>query len=183
MLVAPGRHAPALAQGNDQRQSTVSSWMSRYHVSSAEPLSEEGTDGKLLRVCVRGSREQHALKVPRRGRELSIEDIEEEHAIIKRVQGHPCMVQLVSIFIGEAHASAQGIQNKRVAPCMSMQLAAEDLSRFLHRQHRGCPPAKIIDLFCDQLLDGAAHMHGLGIIHRDIKPANVLVPKSVHFER
>jgi serine/threonine protein kinase len=88
------------------------------------------------------------------------------------------MVELVGIFTGEAPASAQGIPRTRVAPCMTMRLAGEDLSRFLKRQPCGRPPTKIVDLFLDQLLDGAAHMHGLSIIHRDIKPANILVPKS-----
>ena len=169
------RHAPALAQGNDQRSGTFSSWMSKYHASSAKPLGK-GTDGKLLRVCLRGSGEHHALKIPILG-SRSIEETEQEHAILKRVQGHPCMVELVGIYTGEAPALAQGIQHTRVAPCMTMQLAGEDLSGFLKRQHRGLPPTKIVDFFCDQLLDGAAHMHGLSIIHRDIKPANILVPK------
>jgi serine/threonine protein kinase len=164
--------APALARGNEKKPGAVGAWTAEYHASSTKLLGN-GTDGKLIQVCVRGSNEYHALKIPRLTHCTDL-DIEREHTILKRVQGHPCMVEIVGVYTGDA----PGLAHKQVALCMSMRLAGEDLSRFLKRQPGSRPPIKIVEIFLGQLLDGAAHMHGLQIIHRDIKPANILVPKS-----
>ena len=60
-----------------------------------------GTDGKLIQVCVRGSNEYHALKIPRLTHCTDL-DIKREHTILKRVQGHPCMVEIVGVYTGDA---------------------------------------------------------------------------------
>jgi hypothetical protein len=116
MAVLPVSHAPALARGNEQRPGAASSRTSQYRASSAESLGK-GTHGKLIQICSRGSSEHHPLKI-RKITQCSDVEIEREHLILKSVPGRPCVVEIVSLFTGEAPAPA----HTREAKCTAIIL-------------------------------------------------------------
>ena len=88
--------------------------------STAQALAEslgKGTHGKLIQICSRGSSEHHPLKI-RKITQCSDVEIEREHLILKSVPGRPCVVEIVSLFTGEAPAPA----HTREAKCTAIIL-------------------------------------------------------------
>jgi len=67
---------------------------------------------------------------------------------------------------------------------MLMELADQDLYDYVHDK-KGLTLEQVKPLF-EQILEGIAYLHGIGIAHRDIKELNVLmkdgVPKITDFD-
>ncbi|CAE8586694.1 unnamed protein product, partial [Polarella glacialis] len=155
--VDDGRH---LSPGGSRK--AVSVGMEFYAVGK---LLGKGAFGKVNVGVHKLTEELAALKLCERRRMAEVgakKCLTQEVGIIKRLTGHPNIVQLFEVIESSMYV------------VLVMEFAASgDLLRYV-RQRRRLAESCAQELF-KQVIDGISHVHAMGVVHRDIKLENLLL--------
>ncbi len=138
---------------------------SRFGRFELRELVGRGTFGRVYRAWDTVMRRQVAVKVPRRGKSASPDDIRTFLREARTASGlrHPSIVELL-----------EADEHEGTAYLVSDYIEGRTLAEVIRD---GLPPADSAAALMAAVLDAlhAAHEHEQPVIHRDLKPSNILI--------
>lgn len=154
--------SPAGTAAGDEPEIPLPARFGRFELRE---LVGRGTFGKVYRAWDTVMRRQVALKLPRRGRSASPDDVRTFLREARTASGlrHPSIVELLEAdeHEGTAYLVSDYIEGRTLAEVLRDGLPRADAAAALM--------AAVLDAL------HAAHEHEQPVIHRDLKPSNILI--------